>query len=199
MPRNPTTQRAQRIRDGFIYFILQGKDSWEHLTRAEFENMVWDGVSFVKVGRAVDVRKRLESLQCGNQMGLQLLGCGKGGPELEGKLHRWLRPYRHSCGEWFQYSYRVAQYINGLHLYKLDGNCEPHNFPDLHLSEMLLGCECVWVIEDLLKISEKHEEENKSQRSIQHWPTSTPPIEGQGIVQQKGHETSERRNSRDNV
>ena len=162
MPRNPTTQRAQRIRDGFIYFILQGKDSWEHLTRAEFENMVWDGVSFVKVGRAVDVRKRLESLQCGNPMGLQLLGCVRGGPKLEGKLHRWFKPYRHSCGEWFLYSYRVAQYINSLHLYKPNGNCEPKDvlnaftFPAGDLAqfekefEMLLGCECVWAIEDHL-------------------------------------------------
>ena len=125
----------------------------EAAERSVFENMVWDGVSFVKVGRTVDVRKRLESLQCGNPMGLQLLGCVKGGPELEGNLHRWLKPYRHSCGEWFQYSYRVAQYINALHLYKLDGNCEPHNLTD----EMLLGCECVWTIEDHLMFAKKPE------------------------------------------
>tara|TARA_B100000586_G_C20000279_1_gene380080 strand:+ start:205 stop:786 length:582 start_codon:yes stop_codon:yes gene_type:complete len=157
MPKNPDSERAKAMRNGGqVYFILQGVNHWEYPhTREAYKNVAWDGESYVKVGYAKDVRSRLEGLQCGNPMKLNLLGYVKGGMRLERELHQWLKPYRHCRGsckfgcncEWFQYSHRVAQYINGLHLFKLgEGGCEPHHLPD----EMLHGCECVWRIEDHL-------------------------------------------------
>ena len=152
------TDRAKRMRNsGYVYFILQGFDHWEFRSdREAYKNRAWDGKSYVKIGYSNDVRNRLEALQCGNPMKLKLLGYVEGGTGLERDIHSWLRPYRHCRGncenacncEWFEYSYRVAQYINALHLFKLDGGCSPSC--GMEFDEMLMGCECVWKIEDHL-------------------------------------------------
>jgi len=164
MPRNPSSDRAKKIRlQGLIYFILQGEDLWHKLTREEFERLAWDGKTFVKVGRTVDIRKRFESLQCGNPMKLHLLGAVEGGPDIESAFHKWLHPYRHERGEWFQYSFRVAQYINSLNLYVMEGNCNRLTGPD----EMLMGCECVWQMEDLIyHIDREASDEDRKSRDI---------------------------------
>ena len=67
--------------------------SFVYIVRAE-------GDSPVKVGRAVDVPKRISTLQTGNPRRLELLRVMPGGVELEAQLHLRLRESRMQ-GEWF--------------------------------------------------------------------------------------------------
>ena len=148
MPRNPNTERAKRmaanraISKNYIYFILQGPNVWG-------ERIPWDGKSFVKIGLTTRLRERLESLQCGNPVPLQFLGCIEGGRELEKKLHAYFSEFR-SVGEWFKYTHKVAQYIHSLHLFTVKGNCEPVDV-ETDLKVYSYGCECTWDIEDFLE------------------------------------------------
>jgi hypothetical protein len=123
----------------WIYFILHGEDVWG-------ENIGWDGLSFVKIGRAVEnCRNRMSHIQCGNPVSLKFLGCMPGDSKLEHELHKYLKPFRHGCGEWFNYMFPVANFINSLHLFNIDGNCEPKG-------DVLLGCNCEGDLEELMNM-----------------------------------------------
>jgi len=144
MPRNPNSERAvqmaekRRTMPTWIYFILHGEDVWG-------ECVGWDGLSFVKIGRAVEnCRNRMSHIQCGNPVPLKFLGCIPGSPELEREVHSYFKPFRH-CGEWFSYNFPVANFINSLHLFNIDGNCEPKG-------DLLLGCNCEADLEELMNI-----------------------------------------------
>ena len=145
MPRNPNSERAKKMADRrasnitWIYFILHGEDVWG-------ENIGWDGLSFVKIGRAVEnCRNRMSHIQCGNPVSLKFLGCMPGDSKLEHELHKYLKPFRHGCGEWFNYMFPVANFINSLHLFNIDGNCEPKG-------DVLLGCNCEADLEELMNM-----------------------------------------------
>lgn len=73
----------------------------ERLEKPSFVYVIQpEGDSPIKIGRAVDVRKRLAGLQTGNPRRLQLLYVVPGDNELEWQLHYRLRPSR-LTGEWF--------------------------------------------------------------------------------------------------
>jgi hypothetical protein len=57
------------------------------------------GSSTVKIGRTVDLKKRLAEIQRMSPVPLEVLWSTPGGHELETHLHRHLRPSR-SHGEW---------------------------------------------------------------------------------------------------
>ncbi len=72
----------------YIYFIRSGETDW------------------VKIGRAVDVKKRMGFLQVGNPDELSLLAMIDGGGKEERALHFLLRGVRRR-GEWFQSNHLV--------------------------------------------------------------------------------------------
>lgn len=79
---------------GFVYFIQE------------------QGTSFVKIGRADDIRKRLDALQTGNPRPLMLIGyIQETGPNLERKVHAMFRAQSHR-GEWFALSEDMKGYIS---------------------------------------------------------------------------------------
>jgi hypothetical protein len=77
-----------------IYFIRSGETDW------------------VKIGRAVDVKKRIGFLQVGNPEDLTLLATIDGGAEEERALHFLLRGVRRR-GEWF-HSDHLVRLLLGL-------------------------------------------------------------------------------------
>lgn len=79
-PRTPRT-RSARASTQVVYFIQ------------------CDGGP-IKIGVALNVTDRLQTLQCGSPVKLRVIGCLAGGYELEAKLHRRLAAYR-LHGEWF--------------------------------------------------------------------------------------------------
>lgn len=74
-----------------------------------------DGVSLVKIGRAVDVAHRLQNLQSGSPVKLRLLGvyAGIDGRILERSLHTELAPARRH-GEWFDLGPDPLAVVNAL-------------------------------------------------------------------------------------
>ena len=68
-----------------------------------------------------------------------------GDSKLEHELHKYLNPFRHGGGEWFNYMFPVANFINSLHLFNIDGNCEPKG-------DVLLGCNCEADLEELMNM-----------------------------------------------
>lgn len=88
-PAKPNTEP----RESWVYFIRCG-DS-------------------VKIGVAVDVRKRLSSLQTGNPAPLSLMASMPGDEKAERKLHKQFSADRLS-GEWFDLSPALREYIGGL-------------------------------------------------------------------------------------
>jgi hypothetical protein len=81
-----------------------------------------EGDKPIKVGRAVDVRKRIAGLQTGNPRPLRLLHVLPGGAELEWQLHHRLRGFR-LVGEWFDGDGIPAflQFVESLADYLVDG------------------------------------------------------------------------------
>lgn len=67
----------------------------------------------VKIGTAVNVRKRLAELQCGNYLDLLYIGAIFGGPAVERQLHQEFASARLS-GEWFKPTKKVMRKINRL-------------------------------------------------------------------------------------
>jgi Meiotically Up-regulated Gene 113 (MUG113) protein len=84
-----------------------------------------DGDDPIKVGRAVDVRKRIAGLQTGNPRPLRLLHVLPGGAQLEWQLHYRLRNCR-LVGEWFGGEEIPAflEFVNGLAEYLIAGQRE---------------------------------------------------------------------------
>jgi Meiotically up-regulated gene 113 len=81
-----------------------------------------EGDSPIKVGRAVDVPKRIRTLQTGNPRRLGLLRVMPGGVELEAQLHLRLRESRMQ-GEWFD-GEQVVEFLTfaaELSQYMIDG------------------------------------------------------------------------------
>ncbi|MFI9465720.1 GIY-YIG nuclease family protein [Streptomyces xiamenensis] len=60
------------------------------------------GANTVKIGRSIDVARRLADIQRMSPVPLTVLWSTPGGHELETALHRHFRPYR-SHGEWFTF------------------------------------------------------------------------------------------------
>lgn len=84
----------------------------------------------IKVGRAVNVRKRIASLQTGNPRKLELLHVVPGGSHLEWQLHR--RPHGHRLvGEWFDGEQipRFLEFVGGLAQFMVDGYAEAGSVP----------------------------------------------------------------------
>lgn len=67
----------------------------------------------VKIGTAVDVGKRLASLQCGSPDPLELMGSFPGGLNEEARLHARFGPLR-ARGEWFRSSSDLDRAIGDL-------------------------------------------------------------------------------------
>jgi hypothetical protein len=89
--------------------------SFVYIVRAE-------GDSPIKVGRAVNVPKRIRTLQTGNPRRLVLLRVMPGGVELEAQLHLRLREFRMQ-GEWFD-GEKVVEFLTfagELSQYMVDG------------------------------------------------------------------------------
>lgn len=66
--------------------------------------------SAVKIGRAVDVRKRCKLLQTGNSRAIRVLfsaGVGTFSAQVEGEMHRKFKS-RNLSGEWFDISVKEA-------------------------------------------------------------------------------------------
>jgi hypothetical protein len=105
------------VRQSYIYFIKHGPGDCELLG---LHDGYWDGETYVKIGRATNLRTRLGGIQCGNPITLDFLGCMYGGDPEEKELHRFLRQYR-ARGEWFRYSAPVAQFISNLNLFNIWG------------------------------------------------------------------------------
>ena len=71
----------------------------------------------VKIGTAIDVRKRVKLLQTGNAYNLRVLGVMAGGLEQERALHDGFA-YLRVRGEWFRLSDEI--------LYFVEANCRPY-------------------------------------------------------------------------
>jgi len=105
----------------YIYFIKHGPGGDDELL--DLCSEYWDGETYVKIGRATNLRTRLGGIQCGNPITLEFLGCMYGGDPEEKEMHRFLRQYR-ARGEWFRYSAPVAQFISNLNLFNIEGKVE---------------------------------------------------------------------------
>ncbi|MGW8846584.1 GIY-YIG nuclease family protein [Streptomyces xiamenensis] len=68
------------------------------------------GANTVKIGRSIDVARRLADIQRMSPVPLEVLWTTPGGHELETALHRHFRPYR-SHGEWFAFHRPAAPLI----------------------------------------------------------------------------------------
>lgn len=68
------------------------------------------GSSTVKIGRSINVERRLADIQRMSPVPLEVLWSTPGGHELETALHRHFRPYR-SHGEWFRFHRPAAPLI----------------------------------------------------------------------------------------
>lgn len=71
------------------------------------------GVRHLKIGRSIDPASRVASMQTGNPAPLELLGCVRGGAELEKSLHRLFGPLRQG-GEWFIYTDDIEALVGCL-------------------------------------------------------------------------------------
>lgn len=67
----------------------------------------------IKIGTAVDPRKRLSQLQTGNGETLSLLAVEPGGLDIEGRRHRQFRAYR-ARGEWFRAEPALLEHIEAV-------------------------------------------------------------------------------------
>lgn len=67
----------------------------------------------IKIGKAVDPQKRLQTLQIGTHETLRLLAVIPGDRKREAEIHRHLKAHRHR-GEWFAATAEVLAYISGL-------------------------------------------------------------------------------------
>lgn len=75
----------------------------------------------IKIGKAIDVEKRVASLQSGNAERLVLLGTAAGGAKMEREMHKRFAEYRLG-GEWFRYAGKLAAFVKTLKgNYILDG------------------------------------------------------------------------------
>jgi T5orf172 domain. len=81
------------MKQKFVYFI-KGGDS-------------------VKIGMANDVRRRLNDLQVGSPIELQLIGIMLGGRTVELRLHERFKAHRLN-GEWFRLSPELEQFIDDV-------------------------------------------------------------------------------------
>lgn len=67
----------------------------------------------IKIGTAVDPKKRLNTLQIGNHKKLNLITAIPGKSGLESKIHRDLKEFRRD-GEWFNPTTEVLDYIQNI-------------------------------------------------------------------------------------
>lgn len=68
------------------------------------------GAGLVKIGRAVAPELRLDALQSGSPVMLELVGYVAGGHKHERELHDRFREYR-SHGEWFREEGEVSEWV----------------------------------------------------------------------------------------
>lgn len=92
-PPTPPAAPVLEVTPSFVYFIECG--------------------GFVKIGVAVNVEKRLASLQTGNPAPLTLLVAISGNEKMERELHKRFAVDRVQ-GEWFNFSPALKAYIGGL-------------------------------------------------------------------------------------
>lgn len=86
----------------------------------------------IKIGRAVDVPKRVASLQTGNPHRLELLAVVPGDAELEWQLHNGLREFR-LVGEWFVGGDQMDEFLDfvgGLARFMIEQDAPPEPIPD---------------------------------------------------------------------
>ena len=145
----------------YIYFIKHGPAGDDLL---DLCNEYWDGETYVKIGRATNLRTRLGGIQCGNPIELDFLGCMYGDDLEEKELHRFLRKYR-ARGEWFRFSAPVAQFISNLNLFniwgKVEDKCDDVTYEDYDretastfevagTDQLTMGCEHTSEMADML-------------------------------------------------
>ena len=87
----------------------------------------------IKIGRSVDVPRRLKQLQTGAPYPLRLLLCGKGLGSVEPELHRRFAKYRiRSNGEWFKEECLGDLPVNIYNLIPLEVLETPDWWKDFH-------------------------------------------------------------------
>lgn len=87
---------------------VAGKETYEKDCRVYFVEA--DGLGLVKIGYALDVRKRFIALMTASPVRLTLLGTLPGGAKLEAAIHAQLADHR-AHGEWFHKSAEVLAVV----------------------------------------------------------------------------------------
>lgn len=110
------SRRSIQLTAGRLWAALAAHGVGESANRASTVYVIAaDGVSLVKIGRAVNVAHRLQNLQSGSPVRLSLLGVfeGRDGRVLERSLHLELAPAR-KHGEWFDLGPDPLAVVNAL-------------------------------------------------------------------------------------
>lgn len=113
---NLKSRRSIQLTVGRLWAALAAHGVGESATRGSTVYVIGaDGVSLVKIGRAVNVAHRLQNLQSGSPVKLILLGVfeGRDGRVLERSLHTELAPARRH-GEWFDLGPDPLAVVNAL-------------------------------------------------------------------------------------
>jgi len=96
---------------GDIYELLRKHDMTPGRTGAAIVYFLQGSNGFIKIGRAINVNKRIQSLSSGSPVELKLLAITKVHKEFE--IHRMFKESR-SRGEWFKPSPELITFIEKL-------------------------------------------------------------------------------------